>query len=43
MADRVATGGGLTFASFWATAAFIFFSHGVKVIIELYTLFELDL
>ena len=35
----VATGDGLTPAGLWAAAVFIFFSHCVKVIIELYTLF----
>jgi len=37
--ERVATGDGLALAGLWAAAVFIFFSHGVKVIIELYTLF----
>jgi len=37
--DGVATGNGLTFVGLWAAAVFIFFSHDVKVIIELCTLF----
>ena len=36
MGERVATGDGLAPAGLWAAAVFIFFSHGVKVIIELY-------